>query len=227
MRANLQGESRRREARRGLRVFFVVLILGTAVCEWWLIRAGDSIRNHVGVVLALMWMPAVASIVARLSRREGAHDISFRFGARPGARMALFGWLFPLAVGLIAYGTAWITGLATYQARAIPGMPASSGPALALLLLVRRPPHYWRADCRACSRRRGNRMARLYADTIDRCGHSPTGPLARLRLASGSVWPAIIGHASWNATIQGVFDFSTVQSPTALWVGESGVLVAL
>ena len=269
MRANQQGESRRREARHGLRVFFVVLTLGTAVCEWWLIRAGDSIRNHVGVVLALMWMPAVASIVARLSLREGAHDISFRFGARPGARMALFGWLFPLAVGLIAYGAAWITGLATYQARAIPGMPASSGSAMALLLLVgvRLTIGVPIAALAAAGEEigwRGYMLTRLIDAGIPRpvlvsgviwaCWHLPlviggvyassaypwasavvflvmivglSSILARLRLASGSVWPAIIGHASWNATIQGVFDFSTVQSPTALWVGESGVLVAL
>ncbi len=51
--------------------------------------------------------------------------------------------------------------------------------------------------------------------------------LARVRLESGSVWPAIVGHSAWNATIQGVFDFSTVSEPTALWVGESGLLVAL
>jgi hypothetical protein len=51
--------------------------------------------------------------------------------------------------------------------------------------------------------------------------------LARVRLASGSIWPAIAGHSAWNATIQGVFDFSSVPDPTALWVGESGVLVAV
>jgi uncharacterized protein len=51
--------------------------------------------------------------------------------------------------------------------------------------------------------------------------------LARIRLESGSIWPAIIGHSAWNATIQGVFDFSTVPDPDSLWIGESGILVAL
>jgi len=50
---------------------------------------------------------------------------------------------------------------------------------------------------------------------------------ARLRLTSGSVWPANVGHAAWNATIQGVFDFSTVPNSSAIWVGESGILVAV
>ena len=48
--------------------------------------------------------------------------------------------------------------------------------------------------------------------------------LAWSRLQSGSVWPAIIAHASWNAVIQSAFGAST--SGGAIWIGESGVLVA-
>jgi membrane protease YdiL (CAAX protease family) len=48
---------------------------------------------------------------------------------------------------------------------------------------------------------------------------------AWLRLSSGSVWPPILAHASWNAVIQNVFDAYT--RGTSLWVGESGILVAL
>jgi membrane protease YdiL (CAAX protease family) len=49
--------------------------------------------------------------------------------------------------------------------------------------------------------------------------------IARLRLESGSVWPAILLHGSWNALIQGVFDASTTGS--TLLTGESGILVVL
>ena len=45
-----------------------------------------------------------------------------------------------------------------------------------------------------------------------------------LRLSTGSVWPAVVLHAAWNATILGAFDTSTKGS--SIWVGESGVLVA-
>ena len=48
---------------------------------------------------------------------------------------------------------------------------------------------------------------------------------ARLRLESGSVWPAIVVHAAWNAIIQGVFGAST--QGKSVWVGESGILVVL
>jgi uncharacterized protein len=50
---------------------------------------------------------------------------------------------------------------------------------------------------------------------------------ARLRLAPGSVWPAIALHAAWNSIIQVAFDPASARSGATLWVGESGILVAL
>ncbi|MEZ4735062.1 MAG: CPBP family intramembrane glutamic endopeptidase [Caldilineaceae bacterium] len=50
---------------------------------------------------------------------------------------------------------------------------------------------------------------------------------AKLRLATGSIWPAIMLHGAWNSTIQGVFDVSTSGERATLWVGESGILVML
>jgi membrane protease YdiL (CAAX protease family) len=48
-----------------------------------------------------------------------------------------------------------------------------------------------------------------------------------LRLRSGSVWPAVALHAAWNGVIQNPFDRSSVGPGATLWVGESGVLVAV
>lgn len=48
---------------------------------------------------------------------------------------------------------------------------------------------------------------------------------ARLRLESGSVWPAIMIHSAWNSIIQGAFDASTQHAGS--WVGESGLFTAL
>lgn len=51
------------------------------------------------------------------------------------------------------------------------------------------------------------------------------------RLATGTIWPAVLLHATWNSVIQGGFDAVTVgEGPTSavnLWVGESGLLVAI
>src|SRR5262249_18813987 len=50
---------------------------------------------------------------------------------------------------------------------------------------------------------------------------------ARLRLETGSVWPAIALHAAWNAIIQTAFDRASTGAGAKLWIGESGILVAL
>ena len=50
---------------------------------------------------------------------------------------------------------------------------------------------------------------------------------ARLRLETGSVWPAIMLHSAWNAIIQAAFDTASTGGGSELWIGESGILVAL
>jgi membrane protease YdiL (CAAX protease family) len=50
---------------------------------------------------------------------------------------------------------------------------------------------------------------------------------ARLRLETGSVWPAITLHSAWNAIIQAAFDTASTGGGAELWIGESGILVAL
>jgi uncharacterized protein len=50
--------------------------------------------------------------------------------------------------------------------------------------------------------------------------------LARMRLETGSIWPAIILHGAWNSIIQTAFDPATAPG-AKLWVGESGILTAL
>jgi membrane protease YdiL (CAAX protease family) len=71
-------------------------------------------HNLMPWVVPLMWMPAFASVVARLALGEGFVDVSFRLGGRRGWQAMLFGLLFPVVIGLIAYGAAWTTGLAQF-----------------------------------------------------------------------------------------------------------------
>jgi membrane protease YdiL (CAAX protease family) len=215
-----------------------------------------------------MWTPAFASLVARTALREGIRDVSFRFGGRSGARMTLVGWLFPLAVGAVAYGVAWSTGLATFRAAALPGLPRDLSPAAAFAVIagVQLTLGTVLGTLSAAGEEigwRGYMLTRLVDAGVPRpvlasgliwgawhlpmilggayaAGARPAVSalvfiggilpmavlLARLRLESGSVWPAVVGHAAWNATIQGAFDASTVPGASQIWVGESGVLVA-
>ncbi|HVS66283.1 MAG TPA: type II CAAX endopeptidase family protein [Thermoanaerobaculia bacterium] len=51
---------------------------------------------------------------------------------------------------------------------------------------------------------------------------------AGITLRSGSVWPAMLLHASHNQWIQGFFDQATVDTgPTEYWIGEFGAGLAL
>jgi membrane protease YdiL (CAAX protease family) len=255
-------------ARKGLAIYFSVLVPGSAWLEWLVLRTGDPIEQHHGLIFLLMWMPAVASLVARALLGEGIRDVSFRFGGKQGAKAVLVAWTYPLAVGAGAYGLAWFSGLATFSPPSLEvlnlelaaplrrfGVLLGLSFTLATLfgiLFAGGEEIGWR----------GYMLTRLIDANISRpvmasgliwglwhlplilSGQYASGPypvlsaflflinisalaylMARLRLESGSVWPPIIGHASWNALVQDVFDAST--HGKSLWVGESGILVTL
>ena len=69
----------RTKARRGLAIFFVVLIAGTAYFEHKILVLGGDIGRHLNLIYALMWWVTVASVVARLVMRESPRDVSFRW----------------------------------------------------------------------------------------------------------------------------------------------------
>ena len=51
--------------------------------------------------------------------------------------------------------------------------------------------------------------------------------LARSRIETGSVWPAIAVHLVWNVLFQAVFEVAVTGRHVGLWLGEAGVLTAL
>lgn len=89
-------------ARRGLAVFFLVLVAVSLPFELDIAREGLD----MGRFLPLVFVPAFASIVARLVMREGFRDISFRVDAR-ARRGMLHGVLYPIAVGIPAFSIAF------------------------------------------------------------------------------------------------------------------------
>ncbi|MFJ7817241.1 type II CAAX prenyl endopeptidase Rce1 family protein [Bacillus toyonensis] len=50
---------------------------------------------------------------------------------------------------------------------------------------------------------------------------------AYLRLITGSVWPSVIIHTTWNAIIQGPFARATTGYQLEIWIGEAGLITAL
>jgi hypothetical protein len=111
----MTSDDRVSRARRGLGLYFAVVVPLSAVIEWKIATSGGTISDHPGLVLGLMWTPALAMLVARVALREGARDVSFRLRAPKGhegpkaplARPLLVAWLSPVLVGALAYGAAW------------------------------------------------------------------------------------------------------------------------
>ena len=100
-------------ARRGLAVYFAVLVPLSAVFE------AMMIRGSLSWVSALMWTPAAASVVARLVLHEGFADVSFRIGGQRGWKAIGLALIFPTILGLLAYGIAWTTGLVQFNPKLI------------------------------------------------------------------------------------------------------------
>ncbi len=91
-----------------------MLIPLSAVLEVMAIRRVTFLGPTLRIFL-LMWVPALASFVARRATGEGWSDLSFRLSGAAGRRALLYAFGFPVGVGALAYGTAWATGLATFD----------------------------------------------------------------------------------------------------------------
>ena len=48
--------------------------------------------------------------------------------------------------------------------------------------------------------------------------------IAYLRLITGSIWPSVIIHATWNAIIH--LSHASTGYQTEIWIGESGLITA-
>lgn len=240
-----------RNARRGLAIYFAIVVVLSAAIEGFVI--GNPSMD--GLIAVLMFVPAIASVVARLALREGFSDVSFRFGGRRGLGAVGIALVFPIAVGLVAYGIAWTTGLAGFDARPSSGMIVSFAVGLVIgLVLAAGEEIGWRGYMLTRLIDSGVPRPVLAGGLIWALWHVPlvlggvyaAGPspalsavlivvsitsfgfvISRLRLETGSVWPAIVLHGAWNRIIQGPFDGATTGAGATLWVGESGVLTAL
>jgi uncharacterized protein len=203
------------------------------------------------VAVLFAWTPAIASIMARLLRREGFADVSFHLRGRHGLWAISFALVFPLGVGAIAYGIAWTTGLAEFTVPII----GITWVTLAIVILFAVGEEIgWRgylltrlieADLPCPILMSGLIWSAWHIPLILEGGYatgfspvlsvimfvfgvtSVSYIFAYLRLKTGSVWTAIVLHSAWNTIIQFGFDPATTGEMARLWVGESGILLNL
>jgi membrane protease YdiL (CAAX protease family) len=252
----------RRMARRGLAIYFSVVVLLSAPVQAIIIYADlaggrNGLIPYLALITALMVVPATASVVARLALREGFSDVSFRFGGRRGRDAMLQALVFPIIIGLVAYGIAWASGLIGV------GIPPTGlggwAAAIAVLIVVNLFDSSgeeigWRGYMLTRLIDAGVPRPVLASGVIWGLWHVPlflwggfvqgVPPLlatallmimvpslgyvlARMRLETGSVWPAVALHVAWNVAIQAGFQPLATGASSQLWVGESGVITAL
>jgi uncharacterized protein len=265
--SSLGGTETQRQARRGLAIYLGVVIVLTALFDVLIITFSPL------WIQGRMFAPAVASVVARLVLREGFADVSFRFGGRRTWKMILLAVVFPIIVGLVAYGIAWATGLAPFDPQPLGlvasfvGSTASPVTIFVVLVALTATVGTFIAAVSAAGEEigwRGYMLTRLIDAGVPRpvlvsgliwglwhvpliiagvyvAGSSSVVSvvlfmvavtsmgfvLARMRLETGSLWPAIVLHGAWNSIIQGAFDPVSMGAGTTLWVGEAGILTAL
>ncbi len=102
-----------RRARQSLLLFACFLIPLSSFGFWVWVTFPDA--PFILPTLAFSLSPGLASVLTRLVRREGFTDVSFRWRG-PRMRSAfLLALTFPLVVGVVAYGFAYLTGLAKFD----------------------------------------------------------------------------------------------------------------
>ena len=274
--SSLASAATQRQARRGLTIYLAGVVVLSALFEGIIYSTGV-----MGIwLLPLMWTPAAASVVARLVLREGFADVSFRFGGRRTFKMILLALVFPIIIGLVAYGIAWATGLAQFDPKPGSGWSNASfvsdtaSPVtifvvmIALAVTIGTPLIAVSSAFGEELGWRGYMLTRLIDAGVPRpvlasgliwglyhipvilAGGmylvTPHGSssvvtavlfmvqvtsngfvIARMRLETGSIWPALAQHAAWNSIITGPFDLATKGAEAKLWVGEGGIIVAI
>ncbi|RLD69407.1 MAG: hypothetical protein DRI95_00075 [Bacteroidetes bacterium] len=87
--------------------FFIIISILTIVVFILMFKDGAGHMDPAWTAI-MMWMPAIAAIVTSLIYRDKIKN----YGWKPGkAKYLGYAYLFPIIIGLIAYGTVWIFGI--------------------------------------------------------------------------------------------------------------------
>jgi membrane protease YdiL (CAAX protease family) len=69
----------------------------------------NSAKEDMGVVLLMMWTPAISAVLTSLIHKDKIGNYGWKLGK---ARFLVYSFILPIGISLIAYGLVWISGLA-------------------------------------------------------------------------------------------------------------------
>ena len=93
-------------------IMFLVLAFGFSSIFYYLNATAKDTQSLTIFTVALMWCPALAAIITRLWCQRNLRG----FGFGPGdVRWLLVGIFLPLFVGLLMFGSMWLTGIGPFN----------------------------------------------------------------------------------------------------------------
>lgn len=108
----------RNHARRGLVAYLSALVaLSVPLYAVLMVRA-QPVSEQMGAIAALMWVPTLAMVVARVLLRERHIATGLTVLNRTVLVPVATALAFPIVIGAVSYGAAWALGLASFAAPA-------------------------------------------------------------------------------------------------------------
>ena len=241
-------------SKKKLLIYAAILVPVCCILYAVIIASGIGINGGSVFALALMWVPGLAALIAKLAVDGTPSGLGWRLSRR-GLRCMGAAYLIPLGLCLAVYSLAWATGLGRCRSAepmqiftfatlgVLISMFASLGEEIGwrgLLLtelrkfLPGRQMHlviggiwflYHAPLIVFSDYNNGNVVYSLVCFGIMVLGFTVLADMLCIRAAS--LWPAVLLHATHNVFVQSVFDRITVNGPyTQYLTSEFGIGLA-
>ena len=237
-------------------ITYVILTFSLSSIGYYLIIHSKALGiNPFIIMFYLMWCPALSGIITSLVYEKNLSGLGWRLG-RP--RWLGLAYLLPVAYATLAYGIIWLFGFgginSNYQFDAFKlivvgtvfNVAFAAGEEIGWRGFLVPQLYKLTNFTKTCLITgiiwsvwhfpliiSGVYLAKMPLDSqlllLVVTVTAMTFPISWIRLKSGSVWPAVLFHASHNLYIQRFFDpITTETSPVSKYmIGESGIVMAV
>lgn len=241
--------------KKKLLIFAILAVPSCLFLYSCIIASGAGISGGSVFALALMWVPGLAALAAKLAVDHTLRGIGWRIRLT-GLPSLAAAYFVPLILCLAVYGLAWGTGLGTKGDISIPQVAVMATAGIILSMLAAAGEEIgWRGFLLTELRKIfPTRKTDLIIGIIWFFYHAPviifsnynngnipyslvcflvmvlgfTVLADHLCIQTGSLWPAVVLHASHNVFVQSVFDPLTANGPyTQYLTSEFGIGLAV